>query len=117
MAGEIPTASRQQVRRRDGNRCFRCGAPTLHGEWHHRRSRSIRDEHTHHPCNGILLCGTCHRWVHAHPLLARISGWIVSRHTALPGDVAAVSHRGSLFLKCDGMFTYNLSSDSEQEQR
>jgi hypothetical protein len=64
---------------RDQSRCVRCGMMTP-GHWHHRRSRSIRDDITHSPCNGINLCGTCHDWVHAHPFEARAQGWIVSRY-------------------------------------
>jgi hypothetical protein len=63
----------------------------------------VRDHHQHHPCNGILLCSTCHRWVHAHPFEARAQGWIVSRHVADPGTepVFAEQH-GWVLLDCDG---------------
>lgn len=73
--------SRLLVRTRDFSRCVRCKTPLASGagEWHHRRSRSVRDECQHASCNGILLCGTCHAWVHAHPFAARAKGWIVSR--------------------------------------
>lgn len=80
MASGIPSASRLQVKVRDMSQCVRCGTPTHVGQWHHRRSRSVRDEITHSPCNGIYLCATCHAWVHAHPFEARANGWIVSRY-------------------------------------
>lgn len=74
----------------------------MSGEWHHRRSRSIRDEHQHHPCNGIWLCMTCHKWVHAHPFEARAKGWIVSRHL-MPHEERVFNQRfGWLMLTCDG---------------
>jgi hypothetical protein len=68
------------VRGRDFNTCVRCRARISTGEWHHRRSRSVVDEHQHAPCNGLWLCSTCHAWVHAHPFEARAMGWIVSRY-------------------------------------
>jgi 5-methylcytosine-specific restriction protein A len=79
-ATPIPERSRNLVIARDRSRCVRCAAPCLPGEWHHRRSRSVRDSITHSPANGILLCHTCHVWVHAHPFEARASGYIVSRY-------------------------------------
>lgn len=77
-ATPIPAASRDKVKERDRGRCARCAIPTP-GEWHHRRSRSVRDDLTHSPANGVLLCGLCHLWVHAHPFEARGTGFIVSR--------------------------------------
>lgn len=84
-ATPIPEQARVVVTARDYAACVRCRAVPHLPHWHHRRSRSVRDEHTHCPCNGILLCGTCHQWVHRHPFEARTSGWIVSRY-ATPSD-------------------------------
>jgi hypothetical protein len=83
MPNPIPARSRILVRARDFFRCVRCGCgvPAGVGHWHHRRGKSVRDDHTHEGCNGIWLCSACHTWVHANPLLARLSGWIVSRHS------------------------------------
>lgn len=64
--------------------------PALAGQWHHRRSRRVRDKFRHSPCNGLWLCLDCHAWVHAHPLLARQSGWIVSQHESDPSSVPVV---------------------------
>lgn len=86
MPNAIPTASRIQVKVRDGGRCARCGVLTEVGQWHHRRSRSVRDLLTHSAANGVWLCPTDHAWVHANPLLARQSGFIVSRY-ADPSEV------------------------------
>lgn len=79
-ATPIPLTSRVSVRVRADDRCERCGAGAKNGHWHHRRSRSVRDELTHSEFNGVLLCSTCHNWVHANPFLARGQGWIVSRY-------------------------------------
>lgn len=77
-------------------------------EQHHRRSRSIRDRHTHCTCNLITLCGRgntdgCHGWVHSHPFEARRLGWIVSRHTdPTPVPVLTRQHGGWVLLGCRG---------------
>lgn len=94
------------VQVRDRFRCLRCGG--MGANWHHRRSKSIRDQHTDCPCNGVWLCGSgsmgCHGWVHSHPLLARQQGWIVSRYMAEPSMVPVMSrvHGGVVLLDCEG---------------
>jgi hypothetical protein len=94
------------VQVRDMHRCGRCGMAG--NNWHHRRSKSIRDGHTHCPCNGVWLCGTgstgCHGWVHANPFVSRKNGWIVSRHEAVPGSIPMLSamHKTWVWLDCDG---------------
>lgn len=74
----IPSAARLVTAGRYGRRCARCRGPGA--ETHHRRSRSVRDEHTHCPCNLVLLCSPCHRWAHSNPVEARANGFIVSRY-------------------------------------
>jgi hypothetical protein len=110
----IPPHRREQVRKREMGRCLRCGGPGAN--WHHRRSRSVRDEHTHCACNGVWLCGSgtegCHGWAHSHPFEAKAAGLIVSRYEATPGGVTVVSFFGPIRLGCDGRFTY----DSEWSQ-
>jgi len=83
--------------------CARCGLKG--GEWHHRRSRSVRDEHTHCPCNGVLLCSTCHRWCHTNPFQARAGGFVVSRY-ATPHDEPVHAVYGLVRLDHDGGFTF-----------
>jgi 5-methylcytosine-specific restriction endonuclease McrA len=70
-------------------RCVRCGG-TLNLHVHHRLPRSAGADER--PCNKITLCANCHRWVHEHPRLSRIQGWIVPRH-ADPA-VAPARHYG-----------------------
>lgn len=77
----------------------------MNGHWHHRRSRSVVDEHQHCPCNGVWLCSTCHSWAHAHPFEARTTGFIVSRH-AQPSEHEVQTFLGTLHLKCDGLFKF-----------
>ena len=105
-ASPIPPAARRAVRERISGRCLRCGAPAPHGHWHHRRSRSVQDEHTHSPGNGAWLCGTCHTWVHAHPFEARATGFIVSRHTLDPGTQPVQSYAGWMLLDRSGAFAF-----------
>lgn len=81
-ATPIPSSSRTAVDKRDRGRCVRCAGRAT--EWHHRRTRSVRDEHTHHPGNGISLCLVCHDWVHDNPTQARDLGLIVSRYETHP---------------------------------
>jgi hypothetical protein len=79
-------------------------------DWHHRRSRSVRDEHTHCPCNGITLCGPGnnhgdHGWAHSNPFEARAQGLIISRHERrMPFEVPMFSNlvKGWVLLTCDG---------------
>lgn len=109
MSKSIPGVSRALVRGRDRHHCIRCGMRGV--DWHHRRTRSVRDEHTHCPCNGITLCGPgnnhgCHGWAHSNPAEAAEIGLIVSRHSlVLPREVP-VQHieHGLVLLNCDGGF-------------
>lgn len=99
----IPSGQREAVKSRDGLKCCRCGTPTRHGQWHHRRGRRVRDEHTHCTCNGIWLCDPCHDWVHEHPFEAKSFGFIVSRQVPFPGgEVLIAAQHGVVHLTCDG---------------
>lgn len=100
--------SRVLVRARDEHRCVVCGMRGL--DWHHRRTKSVHDEHTHCPCNGITLCGPGnnhgdHGWVHGNPFEARAQGLIISRHeTRMPFEVPVFIHPagGWVLLTCEG---------------
>ena len=74
----IPEESRRLVGDRDV-RCARDGV-ALGTDWHHRRRRNVRDGHEHCPCNGVMLCRTCHSWAHANPAAALAKGWMVPTH-------------------------------------
>ena len=98
----IPAVQRAAVQVRDFLKCCRCGTPTRHGQWHHRRGRRVRDRHTHCTCNGIWLCDPCHDWVHDHPFEARPLGFIVLRSVAEPSDVPVrAAQHGLVRLTCD----------------
>lgn len=75
--------------------------PSPHGHWHHRRSRSVRDAHTHCACNGVWLCAVCHSWVHSHPNEARDAGLIVSRYD-LPMTISFKTPLGWIRPDCLG---------------
>lgn len=90
----IPPLSRTLVKNREQERCARCGVLSPRGQWHHRRRRAVRDEHTHCPCNGVWLCITCHTWVHANPFMARQRGFIVSAHVSEPFGVPVATPWG-----------------------
>jgi hypothetical protein len=92
---------------RDGGRCVRCRGQA--DERHHRRSRSILDEHTDCACNLILMCGWgnhtgCHGWAHAGPALARTQGFIVRRTSLDPSKAPLYLPftRRWVWLTCDG---------------
>ena len=105
-ASPIPDLARALVKARARLHCERCGMSAVRGHWHHRRSRAVRDTHTHCPCNGVWLCGTCHGWVHAHPFDARSGGWIVSRYEPRPGVQPYQTPLGWLSPACAGTATF-----------
>ena len=110
-AFSIPTAKRTQVGRRDRLTCVRCSMKG--NEWHHRRSRRVNDDHTHCACVGIMLCGTCHRWVHANPRDAEALGLIVSTFQRAPFTVPQRRRTGWFLASCDGALQ-PLSDDQVQ---
>lgn len=102
----IPEFSRIVVKDRERVQCARCGTPAPHGEWHHRRSRRIVDAHRHCPCNGLLLCATCHQWAHSNPLEARRTGFIVSIHQREPFMVPIQTVWGERTHDCEGNYLF-----------
>lgn len=60
----------------------------------------MRDDHTHCACNLVYLCPACHRQVHAEPMLARRSGWIVGRYVGQPMEVPVQTAWGEKFYLC-----------------
>lgn len=100
----IPAESRETVTRRDRGLCFRCGGTGT--DWHHRRSRRVRDEHTHCACNGLLLCRTCHKWAHANPRDAMELGYIVSQWSDHPGLTLVFRTDGWWHVDCAGAGEY-----------
>lgn len=74
--------------------CEKCGMHAEGGSRHHRRSKRVKDEHTHEASNLVLLCGSgttgCHQWVHAHPIEAELLGLWVSSYEADPSSVPVV---------------------------
>jgi hypothetical protein len=97
---DIPEESRRLVTVRDHGRCVRCMGPGT--DWHHRRSRRVREAHRHCPCNGVLLCRSDHRWAHDNPEEARASGLIVSQWMDEPFIVPQLRFDGWWMLLCTG---------------
>lgn len=111
MSGtSIPPKSRAQVKGRAQHRCERCGVPAPNGQWHHRRSRRVNQPHRHCACNGVWLCGTCHRTVHGGTEAAQVraDGWIVSQWAKRPGDIPVTTVWGKRFHDCDGLYRFPL---------
>jgi hypothetical protein len=100
VSAGIPREQRELVQRRDQRRCTRCG---MRGsDWHHRRSRRVRDVHQHCACNGVMLCRTCHSWAHGHPEEALTVGLIVSQWEGRPWSVPLRRVDGWWLLRCMG---------------
>lgn len=114
MANPIPPESREAVEKRDGYRCVRCAGKG--SEWHHRRSRRVRDEYTHSPSNGVLLCSVCHRWAHANPVKAMRVGIILTQWEPDPESAPVRTWRGWMTMKCDGrMHRTEVPKDERQD--
>lgn len=69
------------------------------------------DRHRHCACNGVWLCGTCHRWVHAHPFIARSVGLIISRHVPEPGTQPTTTNYGTVRFSCDGGYLFAVEEE------
>lgn len=103
----MTTVQYEQVRVRDLFRCVRCGVSTTEGAWHHRRSKAVRDEHTHCSCNGVWLDHLCHAAVHRTGFTSRALGLIVARNGLLMPAQAPVltAQHGWVLLDCQGGYT------------
>lgn len=78
-------------------------------DWHHRRSRRVRDDHTHCSCVGVWSCRTCHGWIHAHPDAAITEGLIVSQWVTDPWTVPFESRGMTLYADCSGGLSQTLT--------
>jgi hypothetical protein len=90
--------------RRSGGRCDWCGSQLRNDAARHHRLR--RRDGGDRLANLVLLHTSCHRWVHANPVLARGNGFIV-RTGADPADVPLYRgyHKGWVKLDDDGSAT------------
>lgn len=103
MPNPIPTHRREQVNQRERYRCLRCGGRGA--EWHHRRRRNVRHSHDPHcACNGVLLCPTCHRFVHRYKGQGRREGFILPAVVHDPYNQPVTTWRGPVYLNCTGRF-------------
>lgn len=98
---DIPPESRALVEQRENMRCISCMGRG--SEWHHRRSRRVREAHRHCACNGVLLCRSCHTAAHSHHESGRDRGLVVSQWVDEPFMVPIVDAMGRFWqLTCDG---------------
>lgn len=103
MSDQIPEAARLAVKQRERFLCLRCSGHGAH--WHHRRKRSIKDDHRHCTCNGVWLCSKCHTWAHGNPSAAKDLGLILSSWTEFPGEKPVTNSFGQqVLLTCDGRY-------------
>lgn len=65
----------------------------------------MKDDHTHCPCNGVLLCRTCHEWAHRYPVQAKAQGFVVSREHATPHTIPQRRLDGWWITSCSGAAT------------
>lgn len=79
------SVAREIVFARAKDRCEVCGGRAT--DFSHRRTRSVKDEHTDSPENGLASCRACHAQMHRHPAEARRLGHHVSRYVPDPGKV------------------------------
>lgn len=81
-----------------------CGEPCSDFEHHHRRARgmgSTRRPETNGAANGLLCCGSDHRYIESHRTLAYDNGWLV-KSSQSPTDTP-VRRRGIwVLLRDDG---------------
>lgn len=96
----LPPECRAVVEKRDRGLCVRCTGRAT--DFHHRRSRRVRDGHTHCSCNGVMLCRTCHNWAHANPVEAEAQGFIVTQWQDFPGFVRVKAWAGWMEMDCLG---------------
>lgn len=84
--------------------CEMCGMQAT--DAHHRRSRSVRDDHVHCTCNLVHLCRTCHTICHEDPKKARERGFIVSRY-GMPTSAPFRRWDGAVVLPdCEGGLSF-----------
>lgn len=97
------------VDHRAGGRCERCGRGLFVAEHHHRKLRSRGGGDT--AANLVAICTRCHVWVHANPVKATETGWMVPR-TDDPATVRLDGPRyGDVYLDEDGQ-TYGRIPDA-----
>jgi hypothetical protein len=99
MSDNVPFGTKILVAVRDLGSCLKCGEQAT--DFHHRRRRNIKDEHTHCTCNVVCLCKTCHMDVHTWREQARVDGLIVPSFL-LPRVIPVIVHDQVQALDCNG---------------
>ncbi len=93
---EFPAGQRRILKDRDDWRCARCAVPVSdNAHVHNRKLRSRgggRDL-----SNGVLLCPTCHHWVHHNVEKATEQGFIVASR-AFTALTPVTTWRGRIWL-------------------
>lgn len=70
----------------------------------------MRDRHQHCACNGILLCRTCHTYVHKYPTVAMGLGFVVSRYEPWPESTPVKTVQGWAIMTCEGYASWTPES-------
>lgn len=103
------SAARDLVMTRAEGLCEGCGkAEPL--EWSHRKARSQGGPWC--ASNGMALCRPCHRFAHAHPIVAKQLGWHVSSYSNPETRLAWTRRHGLVLLRPDGSITSYLKEVS-----
>lgn len=98
---QIPASARKKVHERSNGQCSRCG---MAGSQIHHRQR--RREGGHAVSNLVLLCGTCHRDVHADPVEAASKGYIISVFVSDTTQIRIKTFAGWALFDDEGGFEY-----------
>ena len=103
--GAFSDVVKARVMARSGGFCGRCGYPTPHGEYHHRRNRGMggtSDMRAGQVSNALLLCRSCHLWVTDHKQEAMRDGHVVSNFCPDPSAVPVWRKKRWVLLTDDG---------------
>lgn len=107
---DIPQSVRTAVRVRERQRCLRCG---VEGNDIHHRQRRREAGHTMWTC--ILLCRTCHKWVHANPARARLTGFIISAHDPAGWERPIKAYWGWALISEEGSISHHRGASPDDQ--
>jgi len=83
-----PTAKAEVLTRSRGY-CEARAAADCTGHFEHRHHRQLRRHGDHRAVNLLGVCHRCHGYIHAHPAISYVMGWLVKGHED-PADIRFV---------------------------